>query len=58
MDENVMRRISEYEDVFRMWFQLNRARERERRLAAWLFLSVACLVVETAALVVLLVERL
>jgi len=43
--------MGEHDDFIGMWFQLNRARERERRLAAWLFFSVACLVVETAALV-------
>jgi hypothetical protein len=46
----------EYDDV-RTWFQLHRARERERRLAAWLFFSVACAIIEAVALVVLLVEK-
>ena len=50
--------MGEYDDAIRMWFKLNRARERERRLVAWLFFSVACLVVETAALVVLVLEQL
>jgi len=58
MGESVRRTMGEYEDVVRMWFQLNRARERERRLAAWLFFSVACALIEAAALVVLLVEQL
>jgi hypothetical protein len=44
-------------DLVRMWFELNRARERERRLAAWLLFSVACAIIEAVALVVLLVEK-
>ena len=49
--------MGEYEDVVRMWFQLNRARERARRLAGWLFMTIAALIIETAALVVLLVGQ-
>jgi hypothetical protein len=46
----------EYDDV-RTWFQLHRAREREKKLVAWLAAAVAGLTVETAALVLLLMEK-
>jgi hypothetical protein len=58
-----MRRIREvimnvqYDDV-RTWFQLHRAREREKRLVAWLAAVISALSIETAVLVLLLVGKL
>jgi hypothetical protein len=57
-----MRRIREvimhaqYDDV-RAWFQLHRAREREKRLVAWLAAALTALSIETAALVLVLLEK-
>jgi hypothetical protein len=46
----------QYDDV-RTWFQLHRAREREKRLVAWLAAAVTALSIETAAIVLLLMEK-
>jgi hypothetical protein len=50
--------MNNQDEAVRIWFELNNARQRERRLAAWLFLSAACVIIEAAALVVLLVQSL
>jgi len=46
----------QYDDV-RTWFQLHRAREREKRLVALLAAAVTALSIETAAIVLLLLEK-
>jgi hypothetical protein len=47
----------QYDDV-RTWFQLHRAREREKRLVALLAAVISALSIETAVLVLLLAGKL